>query len=60
MFHSYDYISFFVTFFNIAVSLGNLFQGIASITSRMRKATPLLAQSMAVNHYWRLKAPMSV
>ena len=34
MFHSYDYISLFVPFFDIPVSLGNLFQRIASINDR--------------------------
>lgn len=33
-FHSYYYISLFVPFFNIAMSLGNLFQRIASIYDR--------------------------
>ena len=34
MFHSYDYISRFVSFFNIAVSFGSLFQRITSIYDR--------------------------
>jgi hypothetical protein len=34
MFHSYDYISLFVSFVNIPVSLDNFFQGIASIYDR--------------------------
>ncbi len=34
MFHSYDYMSLFVSFFNIPVSLDNLFQRIASIYDR--------------------------
>ena len=34
MHHSYDYISFFVPFVNIPVSLSNLFQRIASIYDR--------------------------
>jgi len=34
MFQSYDYISLFVPFFNITMSLGSLFQGIASIYDR--------------------------
>jgi len=34
MFHSYYYISLFVSFFDIPVSLGNLFQRIASINDR--------------------------
>lgn len=34
MFHSYDYISLFVPFFDIPVSLGSLFQRIASINDR--------------------------
>ena len=35
MFHSYYYISLLVSFFNIPVSLGNLFQWIASIYGRL-------------------------
>ena len=34
MFQSYDYMSLFVSFFDIPVSLGNLFQRIASIYDR--------------------------
>jgi len=34
MFQSYYYISSFVPFFNIAMSLGNLFQRIASVNDR--------------------------
>jgi hypothetical protein len=34
MFHSDDYISLFAPFLDIPVSLGNLFQGIASIYDR--------------------------
>ena len=34
MFHCYYYISLFVPFFNIGMSLGNLFQRIASIHDR--------------------------
>ena len=34
MFHSNDYISLFVSCFDIPVSLGNLFQRIASIDDR--------------------------
>ena len=34
MFHSYDYISLFVPFFDIPVSLGSLFQWIVSINDR--------------------------
>ncbi len=34
MFHSDDYISLFVSFFDIPVSLGSLFQRIASIYDR--------------------------
>jgi len=34
MSHSYDYISLFVPFFDIPVSLGSLFQRIASINDR--------------------------
>jgi len=34
MVYIYDYISFFVPFVNISVSLGNLFQRIASIYNR--------------------------
>jgi len=34
MFHSYDYIPLFVPFFDISVSLDNLFQRIASIYDR--------------------------
>jgi hypothetical protein len=34
MFHSYDYISLFAPFLDIPVSLGNLFQRIASIYDR--------------------------
>jgi len=34
MFHSYDYISLFVPFFDIPVRLGHLFQRIASIYGR--------------------------
>jgi hypothetical protein len=34
MFHSYDYISLFVPFVNISMSLGSLFQRIASIFDR--------------------------
>ena len=33
--HSYDYISLFVSFFDIAVRLGSLFQRIASIYDRL-------------------------
>ena len=32
--HSYDYITLFVSFFDIPVSLGSLFQRIASIYDR--------------------------
>ena len=34
MLHSYDYISLLVPFFNVPVSLGNLFQRIASVYDR--------------------------
>ena len=34
MFHSYNYIALFVSFVNIPVSLGNLFQRIASVYNR--------------------------
>ena len=34
MFHSNDYISLFVSFINIPVSLDNLFQRIASVNDR--------------------------
>jgi hypothetical protein len=34
MLHSYDYMSLFVSFFNIPVNLDNLFQRIASINDR--------------------------
>ena len=34
MFHSYDYISLFVPFFDISLSLGSLFQWIGSIYDR--------------------------
>jgi hypothetical protein len=34
MFHSYDYISLFVPFFDIPMSVGSLFQRIASIYDR--------------------------
>ena len=34
MFQSYNYISRFLPFFNIAMSLGSLFQRIASINDR--------------------------
>ena len=34
MFHRYDYISLFVSCFDIPVSLGNLFQRVASIDDR--------------------------
>jgi hypothetical protein len=33
-FHSYDYISLFVSFIDISVSLGHLFQGITSINDQ--------------------------
>ncbi len=35
IFHSYDDISLFVSFFNIAMSLGDLFQRIATINDRL-------------------------
>jgi hypothetical protein len=34
MFHSYDYISLFVSFIDISVTLCNLFQGIMTINDR--------------------------
>jgi len=38
MFQSYDYISLFMPFFYIAMSLGNLFQRIPAITFMKSKA----------------------
>ena len=38
MLHSYDYMSLFVSFFNIPVSLDNLFQWIGSIYDRFQLA----------------------
>ncbi len=35
LFHSYDYIALFVSFFDIPVGFGSLFQRIASINDRL-------------------------